>query len=59
MHERKDNEQQNIIFQAKAHITEMDKLIILLIMSIKRTDDYALIGKIKTLQKNKIDKKRD
>ena len=35
MHERKDNEQQNIlIFQAKAYITEIDNLIILFIMNI-------------------------
>ena len=31
MHERKDNEQQNIIiFLAKAYITEIDNLIVLL-----------------------------
>ena len=58
MHERKDNEQQNIIlFQAKAYITEIDYLIILFIMNIKRTDDYALIRKIEVLTKNKIFKK--
>ena len=58
MHDRKDNEQQNIIFfQAKAYIAEIDNLIILLIMNIKRKDDYALIHKIETLRKNKIHKK--
>ena len=36
MHERKDNEQQNIIFQAKTGITEIDILIILFIMNIKK-----------------------
>ena len=47
IHERKDNEQQNIIiFQAKACVTEIDNLTILFIMNIKRTDDYALINKI-------------
>ena len=46
----KDNEQQNIIFfQVKAYITEIDNLIILLIMNIKRIDDYALLCKIETL----------
>ena len=40
-HERKDNEQQNIFFQAKADITEIDNLIILFILNIKRSDDYA------------------
>ena len=35
MHERKDDEQQNIIFfQAKACITEIDNLIILFIINI-------------------------
>ena len=52
MDERKDNEQQNIItFQAEAYITEVDNLIILFIMNIKRTDDYALIHKIEILKK--------
>ena len=44
-------------FQAKAYITEIDNLIILFIMNIKRTDDYALIRKIETFKKNKIYKK--
>ena len=58
IHERKDNEQQNIIiFQAKAYVTEMDNLISLFIMNIKRTDNYALICKIETLKKNEIYKK--
>ena len=58
IHERKDNEQQYIIiFQAKAYITEVDNLIVLFIMNMKRTDDYALIYKIETLKKNKIHKK--
>ena len=40
MHERKDNGQQNIIIlQAKAYITEIGNLIILFIMKIKTTDD--------------------
>ena len=43
IHERKNNYQQNIIFQAKAYITEIDNSIILFIMNAKRTDDYALI----------------
>ena len=30
------------ILQAKAYITEINNLIILFIMNIKRTDDYAL-----------------
>ena len=47
IHERKDNEQQKIIlFQAKACITEIDNLIILLIMNTKTRDDYALTRKI-------------
>ena len=46
-----------IIFQAKAYIAEIDNLIILFIMNIKRTDNYALIRKIETLKKNKIYKK--
>ena len=38
MNERKNNEQQNVtIFQAEAYITEIDKLIILFIMNIKKT----------------------
>ena len=58
MQERKDNEQQNIIvLQAKAYISEIDNLIIIFIMNIKRTDDYVLICKIETLKKNKIYKK--
>ena len=57
IHERKGNEQQNRIFQTKAYITEIDNLIILFIMNIKRTDDYALIRKIETLKKNKLCKK--
>ena len=57
MHERKDNEQQNIIiFQVKAYIREIDNLIILFILNIKRTDDYVWISKIETLKKNKIHK---
>ena len=57
-HERKGKDQQNIIiFQAKAYITKIDNLIILFIMNIKRTGDYALIHKIETLKKNKIYKK--
>ena len=59
MHERKDNEQQNIInFQFKAYITEKDNSIILFIMNIKRINDYVLIRKIETLMKNKIYKKK-
>ena len=47
MHERKVDEQQNIIiFQAKACVTEIDDLTILFRMNIKRTDDYSLIRKI-------------
>ena len=47
MYERKDNEQQKIIiFHAKAYITETDDLIILFVMNIKTTDDYALNCKI-------------
>ena len=51
--ERKDIEQ-NIIFQVEAYITEIDNLIILFLMNIKRADDYILIRKIETLKKNKI-----
>ena len=37
IHKRKGNEQQNIIiFQAKGYITEIDNLIILFAMNIKR-----------------------
>ena len=58
MHERKDNDEQTIIiFQVKACITDIDNLIVLFIMNIKRTDDYALIRKIEILKKNKIHKK--
>ena len=58
MHERKDNEQQDIIvFKAKAYIKETDNLIILFIKNIKRTDDCALVCKIETPKKNKIYKK--
>ena len=58
MPERKDNEQQNIIsFQAKIYITDIDNIIILFLMNIKRTDGHALILKIETLAKNKIHEK--
>ena len=47
MHERKDIEQQNIIiFQAKACVTKIDNLTILFEMNIKRTYDYSLIRKM-------------
>ena len=36
---------------------QINNLIILFTMNIKRTDDYALIRKIETLKKNKIHKK--
>ena len=58
IHERKDNELQNIIiFQAKAYITEIDNLTVLFIMNIKRTDEYAFIRKMEPLKENKIHKK--
>ena len=55
---KKKNEQQNIIiFQVKAYIREIDNLIILFMMNVKRTHDYALIHKIESLKKNKMHKK--
>ena len=44
---KKDTELYN-----EAYTTEIDNLIILFTMNIKRTDDYALIRKIETLKKN-------
>ena len=46
MQERKDNEQQNIIiFQAKACVTEIDNLTISFTMNVIRKDDHSLIRK--------------
>ena len=46
MKEKTMNNKIPYFFQAKTQITEIDNLIDLFIMNIKRTDNYALIKKL-------------